>query len=49
MNQPARNRVPRIVVHTPSDIRNVETVFRRGLAFDASKLRASVKGLVGLR
>ncbi len=36
-------------VRTPSHIRNVETVFRRGLAFDAAKLRESVKGLVGLR
>lgn len=36
-------------VHTPSDIRKVETVYRRGLGFDASKLRESVKGLVGLR
>jgi imidazolonepropionase-like amidohydrolase len=36
-------------VRTPGDIRNVETVFRRGLGFDAEKLRVSVKGLVGLR
>ncbi len=36
-------------VSTPGDIRNVETVFRRGIGFDAGKLRDSVKGLVGLR
>ena len=36
-------------VRTPSDIRNVETVFRRGIGFDAPKLRESVKGMVGLR
>ena len=36
-------------VRTQSDIRNVETVFRRGIGFDAAKLRESVKGLVGLR
>src|SRR5690349_10097599 len=36
-------------VRTPSDIRNVETVFRRGLGFDSAKLRDSIKGLVGLR
>ena len=35
-------------VRTPPDIRNVETVFRRGLGFDSAKLRESVKGLVGL-
>lgn len=36
-------------VRTPADIRNVETVFRRGIGFDAAKLKESVKGLVGLR
>jgi imidazolonepropionase-like amidohydrolase len=36
-------------VRTPGDIRNVETVFRRGVGFDAVKLKDSVKGLVGLR
>ncbi|MDQ6886177.1 MAG: amidohydrolase family protein [Gemmatimonadota bacterium] len=36
-------------LRSPSDIRNVETVFRRGIGFDPVKLRESVKGLVGLR
>jgi imidazolonepropionase-like amidohydrolase len=36
-------------VRTPAEIRNVETVFRRGLGHDAGKLRESIKGLVGLR
>jgi imidazolonepropionase-like amidohydrolase len=36
-------------VRTQSDIRNVETVFRRGIGYDAAKLRESVKGLVGQR
>ena len=36
-------------VRTPSDIRNTEIVFRRGLGFDSAKLRESVKGMVGLR
>ena len=36
-------------VRTNGDIRNVETVFRRGLGFDAAKLKESVRGLVGLR
>jgi imidazolonepropionase-like amidohydrolase len=36
-------------VATPADIRNVETVFRKGIGFDSAKLRDSVKGLVGLR
>ena len=36
-------------VRKPADIRNVETVFRRGLGHDAAKLRESVKGLIGLR
>lgn len=36
-------------VRTPSEIRNTELVFRRGIGFDSAKLRESVKGLVGLR
>jgi imidazolonepropionase-like amidohydrolase len=36
-------------VKNPTDIRNVETVFRHGVGFDAAKLKESVKGLVGLR
>jgi imidazolonepropionase-like amidohydrolase len=36
-------------VRTPADIHNVETVFRRGLGYDAPKLKDSIKGLVGLR
>jgi imidazolonepropionase-like amidohydrolase len=36
-------------VRTPGDIRNTETVFRRGIGFDSAKLRESVKGLIGLR
>jgi enamidase len=31
-----------------ADIRNVETVFKRGVGFDPAKLRASVAGQVGL-
>ena len=31
------------------NIRNVETVFRRGLGYDAAKLKESIKGTVGLR
>jgi hypothetical protein len=34
---------------TPGDIRNVETVFRLGLGYDAAKLKESIKGTVGLR
>jgi hypothetical protein len=34
---------------TPSEIRNVETVFRKGLGYDSAKLRDSIKGQVGLR
>ncbi len=37
------------LVRTPADIRNTEIVFRRGIGFDAAKLRESVKGMVGLR
>jgi len=33
---------------TIADIRNVETVFRRGIGFDPAKLIASVSGKVGL-
>jgi imidazolonepropionase-like amidohydrolase len=33
----------------PSDIRNVVTVFRKGLGYDSAKLTASIAGLVGLR
>jgi len=33
----------------PGDIRNVVTVFRKGLGYDAEKLRASIAGTVGLR
>ena len=36
-------------VRTPADIRNVETVFRKGLGYDSAKLKESIKGLVGLR
>jgi hypothetical protein len=36
-------------VRTPGDIRNVETVFRRGLGYDSAKLKDSIKGMVGLR
>ena len=36
-------------VRSPSDIRKVEIVFRRGLGFDPLKLKDSIKGLVGLR
>lgn len=36
-------------IATPSHIRNVETVFRRGIGYDPARLRDSVKGLVGLR
>lgn len=36
-------------VRTPAEIRTVETVFRRGIGYDAERLRASIKGLVGLR
>jgi imidazolonepropionase-like amidohydrolase len=36
-------------VTRPSDIRNTEIVFRRGIGFDSAKLRESVRGLVGLR
>jgi hypothetical protein len=32
-----------------ANIQAVETVFRRGLGYDAAKLKESIKGLVGLR
>ncbi|WP_395405390.1 amidohydrolase family protein [Pseudoduganella sp. UC29_106] len=31
------------------DIQNVETVFKDGLGYDSAKLRASVRGMVGIR
>ena len=34
---------------TPADIRNVTTVFRKGLGYDAAKLTGAVKGLIGIR
>ena len=34
---------------TGANIQAVETVFRRGLGYDAAKLKDSIKGLVGLR
>jgi imidazolonepropionase-like amidohydrolase len=34
---------------TPSDIRNVDTVFRHGIGYDSQKLIASVKGMVGVK
>lgn len=34
---------------TPSTIRNVTSVFRRGVGYDPDKLIASVKGLIGIR
>jgi imidazolonepropionase-like amidohydrolase len=33
---------------TIADIRNVDTVFKRGVGFDPAKLVASVSGRVGL-
>jgi imidazolonepropionase-like amidohydrolase len=36
-------------VASPADIRNVTTVFRRGLGYDPGKLTEAIKGLVGLR
>ena len=36
-------------VRTPADIRNVTTVFRKGIGFDSAKLTESIKGRVGLR
>jgi hypothetical protein len=33
---------------TIADVRNVETVFKRGVGFDPAKLIESVKGRVGL-
>jgi imidazolonepropionase-like amidohydrolase len=34
---------------TPRDIRNVRTVFRAGIGYDADKLTAAVKGMIGIR
>jgi imidazolonepropionase-like amidohydrolase len=34
---------------TPSDIRNVETVYRQGIGYDSAKLVASVTGMVGVK
>ena len=34
---------------TPSDIRNVETVYRQGIGYDSAKLVAATKGLVGIK
>jgi len=34
---------------TPSDIRNVETVYRQGIGYDAGKLVAAAKGMVGIK
>jgi imidazolonepropionase-like amidohydrolase len=36
-------------IATPADIRQVTTVFKDGVGYDAAKLLASVKGLVGIR
>ena len=33
----------------PADIRNVTTVFKKGLGYDPAKLAEAIKGLVGLR
>jgi imidazolonepropionase-like amidohydrolase len=37
------------ITRTPADIRNVVTVFRKGLGYDSAKLTASIAGQVGLR
>ncbi|MGE0443063.1 MAG: amidohydrolase family protein [Gemmatimonadales bacterium] len=34
---------------TPSDIRNVVTVFKDGVGYDSARLIASIKGMVGVR
>jgi imidazolonepropionase-like amidohydrolase len=34
---------------SPADIRNVVTVFRKGVGYDSAKLVASVKGMVGIK
>lgn len=36
-------------VATPGDIRNVATVFRKGIGYDSAKLTAAVKGQIGLK
>ena len=37
------------LTRSPGDIRNVATVFRKGIGYDPEKLTAAAKGLVGLR
>jgi len=34
---------------TPADIRNVVTVFRKGIGYDSAKLINSVKGQIGIK
>jgi hypothetical protein len=34
---------------TPSDIRNVETVYRQGIGYDSAKLVAYTRGMVGIK
>lgn len=34
---------------TPSDIRNVEMVYRQGIGYDSAKLIASARGMVGIK
>jgi imidazolonepropionase-like amidohydrolase len=36
-------------VQTPAEIRNIVTVFRKGIGFDSAKLIASVKGQIGIK
>lgn len=36
-------------LETPEEIRNVETVFKRGIGYDSSKLIADVEGMVGAK
>ena len=36
-------------VATPGDIRNVATVFRKGIGYDPAKLTAAIKGQIGLK
>ena len=36
-------------IATPADIRKVVTVFRDGVGYDAAKLIADVRGVVGVR
>ena len=37
------------ITTSPADIRNVVTVFRRGVGYDSARLIRSVKGLVGIK